>query len=76
MPEADALNTVEPWASLVSGAAGTRIFDNFAIVTGKLKLKAFSRGRTVEGMNEFSLVIVNTPGTSQVASFQATVIPR
>ncbi len=56
--------------------ASSRLFGNCAIVTGKFNLKAFSRGRTVEGVNRFSLVIVKIPAGIQVVSFQATGIPQ
>ncbi len=53
-----------------------RVFGNFAIVTGRFNLKAFSRGRTVEGVNRFSLTILKSPAGVQVVSFQATAIPQ
>lgn len=56
--------------------ANSRLFGNFSIVTGKFNLKAFSRGRTIEGINRFSLVVVRTPLGLQVVSFQATPIPQ
>lgn len=54
-----------------------RVFDNTAVVTGKFNLKVFARGKTIEGINRFGLVIVKTrQGALQVASFQATAIPQ
>jgi len=122
LSEAEALNTANLWASLVSKAdiaglegllndkyihihatglveskaqfiealktgarkydpirieeAGSRLFGNCAVVTGKFKLKAFTRRRTIEGMNRFSLVVIKTPAGFQVVSFQATGIPQ
>jgi len=56
--------------------AKARIFDNTAVVTGKFNLKVFARGKTIEGVNRFGLVIVKTKQGIQVASFQATAIPQ
>lgn len=54
-----------------------RVFDNTAVVTGKFNLKVFARGKTIEGVNRFGLVIVKTrQGTLQVVSFHATAIPQ
>jgi hypothetical protein len=56
--------------------ASSRLFGNFAIVIGKYNLKAYSRGRTVEGINRVSLLVVKTPVGLQVVSCQGTVIPK
>ena len=56
--------------------AAARVWDGCAVVTGKFKLKAFTRDRTIEGVNRFALVVVRTPAGVQVASFQATGIPQ
>jgi hypothetical protein len=56
--------------------AKARIFDNSAVVTGKFNLKVFARGKTIEGVNRFGLVIVKTKQGIRVASFQATAIPQ
>ena len=56
--------------------AKARIFDNSAVVTGKFNLKVFARGKMIEGVNRFGLVIVKTKQGIQVASFQATAIPQ
>lgn len=56
--------------------AKARIFDNSAVVTGKFNLKVFARGKTIEGVNRFVLVIVKTKQGIRVASFQATAIPQ
>jgi hypothetical protein len=45
-------------------------------VTGKFYLKAFSRGKTIEGVNRFGLVLVKTQNEPKVVSFQATSIPQ
>jgi ketosteroid isomerase-like protein len=55
--------------------ANVRVFGNSAVVTGKFNLKAFTRGKTLEGINRFGLVLVKTQKGIQVASFQATAIP-
>jgi len=53
-----------------------RIFGNTAVVTGKFNLKVFARGKTIEGVNRFALVLVKTEDGPQVVSFQATPIPQ
>jgi ketosteroid isomerase-like protein len=53
-----------------------RGFGSFAIVTGKFQLKAFSRGKTIEGVNRFGLVLIKTQKGHEVVSFQATSIPQ
>jgi hypothetical protein len=53
-----------------------RTFGSCAVVTGKFNLKAFVRGKTLEGVNRFGLVLVKTQNGQQVASFQATAIPQ
>lgn len=53
-----------------------RVFGTTAIVTGKFNLKAFVRGKTVEGVNRFSLVLMKTSNGHQVVSFQATPVPQ
>ncbi len=53
-----------------------RGFGSFAIVTGKFQLKAFSRGKTIEGVNRFGLVLTKTQMEYEVVSFQATPIPQ
>jgi len=55
--------------------ANVRVFGNSAVVTGKFNLKAFTRGKTLEGINRFGLVLVKTQKGIQVVSFQATAIP-
>ena len=52
-----------------------RGFGDFAIVTGKFRLKAHSRGKIIEGNNRFALVIAKTKKGTEVVSFQATAIP-
>jgi ketosteroid isomerase-like protein len=53
-----------------------RIFGSSAVVTGKFNLKAFVRGKTIEGVNRFGLVLVKTQNGQQIVSFQATSIPQ
>lgn len=53
-----------------------RVFGNSAVVTGKFILKAFVRGKTIEGVNRFGLVLAKTVNGMQVVSFQATAIPQ
>jgi len=56
--------------------AKVRVFDNAAVVTGKFNLKAFVRGKIIEGVNRFGMVLVKTKQGIQVVSFQATAIPQ
>ena len=56
--------------------ATARIFGNTAVVTGKFNLKVFARGKTIEGVNRFTLVLVKTDSGLRVVSFQATAIPQ
>ena len=51
-------------------------FGCFGIVRGKFQLKAFTRGKTIEGVNRFSLVIARSQKGYEVVSFQATPIPK
>ena len=53
-----------------------RIFGKTAIVNGTFALKAHVRGKVLEGVNRFGLVIVSTPKGNNVVSFQATAVPR
>ncbi len=53
-----------------------RIFGSSAVVTGKFNLKAFVRGKTIEGVNRFGLILAITEQGKQVVSFQATAIPQ
>jgi hypothetical protein len=53
-----------------------RVFGNTAAVTGKFNLKVFARGKTIEGVNRFALILVRTDNGPQVVSFQATPIPQ
>jgi hypothetical protein len=45
------------------------------VVTGKFDLKAYTRGKTIESINRFGLLLVKTQSGLQVAYFQATAIP-
>lgn len=56
--------------------AKARVFDNTAVVTGKFNLKAFARGKTIEGLNRFGMVLVKTKQVIQVVSYQSTAIPQ
>jgi len=51
-------------------------FGSFAIVRGKFNLKAFTRGKTIEGVNRFCLIIARSQKGYEVVSFQATPIPK
>ena len=51
-----------------------RVFGSSAVVTAKINLKAFVRGKT-EKANRFGLVLVKTLW-QQVVSFQAAAIPQ
>ena len=53
-----------------------RVFGRTAIVTGKFNLKAFARGKIIEGVNRFGLVLAETENGPQVVFFQATAIPQ
>lgn len=53
-----------------------RVFGSSAVVTGKFNLKAFVRGKTIEGVNRFGLTLAITEQGKQVVSFQATAIPQ
>lgn len=53
-----------------------RVFGNTAVVTGKFNLKVFARGKTIEGVNLITLVLVKTDNGPRVVSFQATPIPQ
>lgn len=47
-----------------------------AFVTGQFNLKAYARGKTIEGVNRFVLVLTKTNNGQQVVFFQATPIPK
>ena len=53
-----------------------RVFGTSAVVTGKFNLKALARGKTIEGVNRFGLVLVKANQGQQVVSFQATALPQ
>lgn len=53
-----------------------RVFGGTAVVTGKFNLKVFARGKTIEGINRFGLVLAQTPDGWRVVSYQATPIPK
>jgi len=55
--------------------SNVRVFGDSAVVSGKFVLKATTRDRVIESVNRFMLLVVNTPGGPQVATFQATAIP-
>ena len=56
--------------------AKARVFDNTAVVTGKFNLKAFARGKIIEGVNRFGMVLVKTKEGIHVVSYQSTAIPQ
>jgi ketosteroid isomerase-like protein len=71
----DALKTgTRKYDPIILEDAKVRIHGATAIVTARFNLKAISGGRTIEGANRITLVLVYTTG-SHVASFQATPIP-
>jgi ketosteroid isomerase-like protein len=53
-----------------------RIFHQAALVNGHFKLKAYTKDRTLEGVNRFTLVMTKTPQGIKIISFQATAIPQ
>jgi len=54
----------------------TRLFGECAIVTGKFALKVSIKGKLMEGVNRFSLVVAQTPQGLKIVSFQATAIKQ
>ena len=52
----------------------TRLFGDCAVVTGKFVLKVSIKGKMMEGVNRFSLVVVQAPQGPRIVSFQATAI--
>ena len=72
----DALKTgTRKYDPIVLEETKVRIYGTTAIVNARFRLKAFSGGRTIEGVNRITLVIVQSSRDFQVASFQATPIP-
>ncbi len=69
-------NGTRKYAPITLEELNFRGFETFGIITGKFQLKAFSRGRTIEGVNRFGLVIRKTQKGHEVLSFQATPIPQ
>ncbi len=53
-----------------------RIFHQAALVNGHFKLKAYTKDRTLEGVNRFTLAMTKTPQGVKIISFQATAIPQ
>jgi hypothetical protein len=54
----------------------TRLFGECAVVTGKFALKVSIKGKMMEGVNRFSVVVVQTPQGPKIVSFQATAIKQ
>ncbi len=52
----------------------TRLFGEFAMVSGKFALKVSIKGKMMEGVNRFSFVVRQTPQGPKIVSFQATAI--
>jgi hypothetical protein len=52
----------------------TRLFGECAVVTGKFALKVSVKGKMMEGVNRFSVVVVQTPQGPKIVLFQATAI--
>lgn len=72
----DALKTgARRYDPIILEETKVRIYRATAIVNARFNLKAFSGGRTIEGVNRITLVLVYRPQGFQVASFQATPIP-
>ena len=53
-----------------------RIFNQTALMNGHFRLKAYTKDRTLEGVNRFTLVMTNSPQGIKIISFQATAIPQ
>jgi ketosteroid isomerase-like protein len=53
-----------------------RVFHQAALVNGHFKLKAYTKDRTLEGVNRFTLAMTKTPQGIKIISFQATAIPQ
>jgi ketosteroid isomerase-like protein len=53
-----------------------RVFGSSAVVMGKYNLKAFARGKALEGVSRFGLILVKIQNEQKVVSFQATSIPQ
>jgi hypothetical protein len=53
-----------------------RSFGDCAVVTGKFPLSVLARGKKLEGVNRFSMVLVKDKTGIHVVSFQATAIPQ
>ncbi len=72
----DALNTgARKYDPIILEETKARIFGSTAIVNARFNLKAISGGRTIEGVNRITLVLVYTSQGFQAVSFQATPIP-
>lgn len=56
--------------------ANVRVFGDCAVISGRFVLRATTRERVIEGVNRFSLLVVNTPNGLRVATFHATPIPQ
>lgn len=61
---------------IVLEETGARTHGDTALVGARFKLRAFTQGRTIEGVNRVTLVFVSTPGGIKAVSFQATPIPN
>ena len=72
----DALKTgTRKYDPIILEETKVRISGATALVNGRFNLKAITGGRTIEGVNRFTLVLEYTGQGSRVASFQATAIP-
>ncbi len=73
----DALKTgIRNYEPIVFEDLLVRLFGNTAIVTGKFNLKVTARGKIIEGINRFGMVITGTIDGIQVVSYQATSIAQ
>lgn len=61
---------------IVLEETNARIYGDTALVGARFKLKAFTQGRTIEGVNRVTLVFVSMPDGLKAVSFQATPIPN
>jgi hypothetical protein len=53
-----------------------RIFNQTALMNGHFRLKAYTKDRTLEGVNRFTLVMTKSSQGIKIISFQATAIPQ
>ena len=49
--------------------------EDFALVTGKFSLKAEVRGKVIEGVNRFCMILIRRTDGWKILQFQATALP-